>query len=808
MIIKSYKCDRFAGLQDKSIEFDERLNIIVGHNETGKSTIIEGIRAVLFKNSKVGSKSKEDLEFKNRFLPLALGDSIDGEVVISDSSGEYELARQWGPNPLSQLLTPDAQIIKNEEMIKEILNGLLLFGQGTYDSVFFSRQRYFKEALARISTNVEAAEEIGSFLRKAVMELDGISLDRMSQKINEEIDNLLKRWDIDKNSPVNNRGVSNPYKNGCGEILTSYYEKETLRLEMKKALDCEQNLEESNVRIIEIEKRMATIKNKRDEMTKSEDDVISRSTLEPKVDRLKRELDTLTKVNQGWPQSEFELKQVVDSAEQLKKDLEKLEDEKILAKEADKRQSIKSILNRIGDTQTIIEDTTKQLCNIGTISKEDIACLDDLQRNMIAAKAKMEAGKISGTLKRLAGDTELNITMDLEKKRKLAEGEGFEAEGYIKLESGKLFELELKLGDIDFEIIRDEYSSNAEDLSELLTSLGVTSIQEATQKHHKRNELQSNILNMDMKIQGMLGDDTLEQLEDQLSSLGATNVARDINAIEKEVNEKNEEIIDVKVRINSLKNRIDAWKEEYISTDGLLQQITDKKPDLNAAEKEIENMQALPAEYSTTDQFRQELSKTRTDYDDFQVRLSGFKENYYEIERELPDSTYEELLSQHKIEEERFASKISKAKNLIKVREAFDQTKDSMEQAPFEPVERNFAKYLAMIIPDNYQVLDVNDSLEFQIATNDKGINMPIELLSSGTYDSVALALKLSIAESILGDNQGVIVLDDCLVDMDPQRKRNAAKIIKDFSYKHQIIFSTCDPETAMLLGGNTISLE
>ena len=70
MIIKKYSCKRFAGIKDKDIVFQENLNVILGPNEAGKSTLVEGIYASLFKSSKLGYKTVEDREFPLLFCIL------------------------------------------------------------------------------------------------------------------------------------------------------------------------------------------------------------------------------------------------------------------------------------------------------------------------------------------------------------------------------------------------------------------------------------------------------------------------------------------------------------------------------------------------------------------------------------------------------------------------------------------------------------------------------------------------------------------------------------------------------------------
>jgi exonuclease SbcC len=84
---------------------------------------------------------------------------------------------------------------------------------------------------------------------------------------------------------------------------------------------------------------------------------------------------------------------------------------------------------------------------------------------------------------------------------------------------------------------------------------------------------------------------------------------------------------------------------------------------------------------------------------------------------------------------------------------------------------------------------------------------MPLVLLSAGTYDSVGLALRFALLEQIFPGQEGFTVLDDCLVDLDPGRRDEAVQIIRDYAGNNQVIFTTCNRETAGLLGGTLIEL-
>ena len=122
-----------------------------------------------------------------------------------------------------------------------------------------------------------------------------------------------------------------------------------------------------------------------------------------------------------------------------------------------------------------------------------------------------------------------------------------------------------------------------------------------------------------------------------------------------------------------------------------------------------------------------------------------------------------------------------------------------------EPLVNEFIKLLEIVTAGSYKTGEIDE--EFNIRLENKNGEIPIELLSAGTYDAVTLALRFSILKHIFSDEGGYVVLDDCLVDLDPDRKTQSIKLINDFAKDYQIIFTTCDPDTANMLGGNLIKL-
>ena len=56
MKIRRVECDQFAGIQGKEFEFDNGLNLVIGDNESGKSTMVDLIYQILFKDVRLDGR--------------------------------------------------------------------------------------------------------------------------------------------------------------------------------------------------------------------------------------------------------------------------------------------------------------------------------------------------------------------------------------------------------------------------------------------------------------------------------------------------------------------------------------------------------------------------------------------------------------------------------------------------------------------------------------------------------------------------------------------------------------------------------
>ncbi len=806
MIIRRYSCRRFAGITDKTVEFGDNLNVVLGPNEAGKSTLVEGIYSVLFRSSNIGKRKTSDKEFRSRFMPISSGDSIDGRLVVLRGKENYVVKKEWGANSSSELTLPDSGILRDQEAVEEALGQVLGFGEGTYRSIVFSNQKLIKSAIENIIKNREATDEVGSLLRKAIMELEGISLGDLGRNIDREIKNLTGRWDMEKEYPENNRGINKPYSNGLGQIVTHFYKKENIKRQMQAALEIEKKTDRIISEIEEAEGRISEIKKKKESMSGLEQDVHRRLVLEPKLAGLKKEMDRLVQTTRQWPKSELRLEQLEKEIDELEKKRCELEKEKEKAGKIQEKLILERRLERIKELEEKIGQGQKAAEAMTDVSQKDMENLDRISGEIATLKAKMEAGTMFAKATGIKSGIRLFATTDLNEPSELIEGEEINANGYMRIESEELGKIEIKSGKMDFAELRRKYIEGKEGLEKLLDEIGAKDIEDARLRFRRIEETRKEIEGGHRQIEELLDGESRKELVGRISAFGDFSKLRELTELGIEDGKLYDKSLELKSEKDLAERDIAKWTEAYGDMDGLFDRTMHVKIEAGEIEKQMERIAPLPQGFESAEEFLRQLSETRTALEEKTASILKLKDKYYQLESEKPELTYEELSIIYGEEEKKFEKSLSRAKKMIEIKSAFESTKISMDEDSFKPVMETFSRYLSVLTNDVYKVSAINDDLDFAIS-NDSETLMPVELLSSGTYDSVALALRLAILESILRGEKGFLVLDDCLVDMDPLRKDRAVKLIKDFSKDHQVVFTTCSPETAKALGGNIINM-
>ena len=802
MHIKSFSTNRFAGLEDVNINFEDGLNVILGENESGKSTIINGIQSSIFKNIKLLKNNNKDKDFIKNFMPISGGDFIDGKVIISTESGDYEVFREWSNNPNILLKTPNGDLIKDENRVNTILKEALIFGESTYSSIVFAKQKDLKKSIDNIIVDEDITKELSDLLRQTLMELDGVSIDVIKKNLDLELDDLYKRWNIEKNYPENNRGINNPYKVGIGKVLESFYEKENLRIVTDRAFENEKNFEEVSIKLKEISEYRNKCHSEKIDLEVLSEDINKRSILESNMALINKNLNEYTDINTQWPKNEQKLEFYIEELEKLEKRKEKFEKELLEVKKSiRKRELIQRIdkIKKINSEKDILEESLKNRKNI---VDEDISLLESLNKEIINIETAINAGKM--ILKLNNSKKEIFIKRDLEKEEALEENIEYSSKGFISI-SNEDFIIEIKSGEIDYDELSKKHLLLKSDFENSLKRLEIKDIEEGKENNKNIKEIQYNILKKSEEINYILSNSKLEDLQEELKDLEEIEENIDESLINFELKNINNEIIEKKSTIKINEEKINFWKEKYGTQDRLFDMVIEEKTNLKLKEKEYEKLKPLPKEFESTDSFLKRLSFLKEESSNLDEEVLRLRTLHLEAKNNLSDETYEELKKSSIEAQRNFEKNLNRGIKLLKIQKVFFQVKEDLEMDPMESLVKEFKRVLSTITLGKYDNSSIDETFEIELLKN--GNKVPLELLSAGTYDSVALAFRFAILKHLFEENSGYVILDDCLVDLDPIRKKEAVALIREFGKENQIIFMTCDPTTAQMLGGNIIEL-
>lgn len=807
MRLNSFQTDTFAGIKNRQVSFQEGLNVILGPNEAGKSTMIEAIFATIFKEAKLRMNLGADKEFKQKFMPYPDGDYINGSLEFIVDDKQYKLKKEWGENHSIVLELPDGQLLKSSKKIEAYLKELFAFGQATYGNVVFARQLEVKEAVKKIVTDNSIINTVSAFLRKAVMELEGISVEKLKNKIDQELNELIKRWDLENNRSDNpNRDINNPYKVGYGKIYEAYINKAGTELKMEQAREIEEKFKQFSAELKDLKEKRETIAAEINEMAKIEDDIFNRGRLEPEIKRLQEKSDTLKRLNRQWPLKEDKLNRKREELEKLNKNMQELIEEKKKAIKKVDLEKVKVLLNKVDTLKDKIKEKKEEQIKITRITADDIKELERLDRIIKKNEAFLEASTLIAKIYKSEGQVIVN--RGVEDQESYSAGAEFKANGYLHIKVADLLEIEIQSGEINFTVVKEEYQQGKAALKKLLDNLKVEKISEARFNKEKYTSVRNEINNLEQQINNLLDGRNYNKLMEEIDSLMEIDSVRDIDLIEKELEKLNSDRTELIAEGRSIRDQIKSWQNEYGEVDNILDRLVEIKTELKGHQDELSERAQLPDGFKTAEDFKNQLSSLREKSENIADTFHEKKVVLAEITSELPDESYEELVLIQREYERKYKRLVKRAHDLLKIQEVIERKLSELDDNTFQPLAKSFDKYLSILTADKYQLGDLDDDFRLEIInTNNKNLPVDINFLSYGTYDGVALAFRFALIEQLFIDKDGFIILDDCLVNLDPERKERAIELINKFSDEFQVIFTTCNPETARELGGNLIEL-
>lgn len=789
MIIRKISTEKFAGLSDKTMQFNDGLNVILGENESGKTTIINAIYRALtgpdsisIKESKRGAVT----DFYNECFPTGSGNFINAAVDFTENSKLYKISREWedkGKKCETKITLPDATKIKGleaEQKLRKILN----HPAAIYNNLIFARQNHSKEildwctAFFSADLNTAGVNTARDMVSQALSAATGISIDKLTQTLDTKIFEQSQKWDFKTNGPEGGK----EHKKECGKILKSYYSfvKKKSELEARNTLD--KNIEQQEAKLKACDEANKTLNQKLLELESKKQEIKEADSNKKLCESEKSRRDDAAVAKNSKINADSTLDATVRLIE-LKKEFDNRQRRKELSKELEEISALDAEIERL-------EKLTESIDSIRTDCKE----AETLSRNIEGIKNQLGAGELHAEIKMVAPHVVQLETAD----GSVCEytDSSVDIKGFFRINIPNVGEITIAPKNVDVKKLQEDIAEKEKSKQEILSRYSVDTLDALSQK---AAEYAKNSSQLEIKRAARQNHKyTADQLRTEIAQI---TIDENINIPE-----------DLTLQINNFlsEKRYASLEECKSSCDTIISSFTQKYKSLENAQAIIDDANSKIKEYEST-------AASDMSFEDYKLRIqkldADIKANntvrdainlelgklMHQADESADVSTLEDECG--KLETE-WKHQIHLCESYMQIRKDLQDLLSTNTGNKFEEFDKKFSEYISMITDGQITAQSASENA-LSLKSGNNTINRA-ELLSTGTQDTLLLAFRLAVLNFFFPNGGGLIVIDD-LVDMDEARRVNSAKLLNEFAKNNQVILMTCDKNIANLMGGNRI---
>jgi exonuclease SbcC len=651
----------------------------------------------------------------------------------------------------------------------------------------------------------EAAGSLADLLRRAVLQPDGMSISAFQEKLALRQEELCGRWDLERGRPEGNRGPDNPWQKGAGLVTLSWYEREGLERRRAEAEQAEARLGELARALQSCRAELAALERRVQEEGPAAQAVDRRNALQNNLQLRQLNSESLRKAYEQWPQLERSLAEVARELPGAEQRAASLRQEKAQAEQAERRRQAREALGQARALEAEAAAARARLAGLPVVSGPQLLELkmasEEAERSAMALQAPAGQG-IAVSLQARA-DLTLQVSKDGEAPRARTLGPGetltLTARERARLET-PAWSLEAASAPEDRERLGEKAEDARRRFADLLSSRGLASLEAADQASRDFELASARLQDAEGRLQKTLGGRSLEELEQAASPAGrgSPDPARELAAVYADLAKAEDFLRRWKEREAADREALAALLQKHGSQDALLKLMLAETVAQREVESQLASLPALPAEAADADKFLAQHEAGKSALKQLGDKERKLSDEYAEAERQLPEESAEELAVQLEDAERRHRQALRRARALLSVQAAAKAVLEQSGSGSQERFERELGRYAAELTAKRYLAMPLAAGLPSSLERAD-GLRLPFELLSGGTRGLFALALRLAMADAFLQDAEGFLILDDPLVDLDPERQERASAVLARFASRpgRQLLLFTCHPAHA-----------
>lgn len=807
MRIKKVKCEQFAGIRNKELEFTDGLNLIIGANESGKSTMVDLMYQLLFQPA----KQRKDSEFIRKYFSKTKdgkrADHVDGSLWFETEAGSFWLEKEWEYNAgSSKLQQPNGISLKKPEEIETILEEQLKFKEGVYREIVFPSQKREQWVLDTLLNGLSKDKEMAKVrdsleetLTKAALETGGISLGKIEEEIQKKRKELISHWDEMMDEPEggkSKRGLNHKWNKEVGKILEAWYLREEINAKREEVRKAENELERCSEELKQKEEEKKKRSEEQERYRSLREWRERRRDVEVLLREQKKREKECMDVLERWPS----LKKVANETKELVEKIALIEK---------KRQ-----YEEVQAAHTLVLEKQKLWESLGQLDEAEIAEYQRLDSEKRRCEQQLVSGKM--TAKLVAQAVQMGENKPL--FRSLISGELLEErngcyylDGAVEMEIPNVLRMQFMPSGVDSEKVLEELKQVIAKMEQIEQKYQIRRLEELWEKKKQRESLWLELQNAKAKLERELNGKSLEDIKkcyskEEQQQLEAWNLC----GTETETKQLQTTLRlycgakSVDAYLGGIQTQLELYEKNYGSEVALQKEVEALQQDLKEKEWGLESLQKV-SEKEFNQDFDALDQKLTKELKELEIQIGDLKKQQGEAETRLNGEAAEEYDEEWEECNRTFEAKKAEYKRWSHIQKIFEETKQETSIHPTHDLAERFAEYLKQLSDGRLALTWMDEKLNTSLTSGN--FALAVEYLSEGTKDTILLAFRLAMLEHLFPEGGGLAVFDDPFTDMDSERLRQACSLIQHFAKKNQVIFVTCNARYQEFLDANVTSL-